>query len=228
MKKISNEPLVQLTHRKLSILFVLAINSAVLVGCSMITSEPDILVKSELERKLERYTELEPEIQRVLALESDMQIIVSELARYSILGNDPLGTKPSESSEQANSNQTQNDTGENVGATSSDFAVKARNCGTQSNAANGHCNMKIGLHIAAFSDEKFVLPGWLYLEKQLPTELTKGKSPLSTEIVQRNISYQSLRVGPFNSVYQAKQVCGKARHLVSCAVVEYHGRKVGD
>jgi hypothetical protein len=82
------------------------------------------------------------------------------------------------------------------------------------------------VHIAAFSDQINLLSGWLYLEKKLPTELTRGKRPLSTEIVQQNISYQSLRVGPFSSVYQAKKLCEEARHLVPCAVVEYHGEKV--
>jgi hypothetical protein len=182
----------------------------------MISSELEMVVKSELEQKFESYTELEPKIQRILALESDMQIIVSELARYSTLGNDPMGANSSEQIVQSGSNRSKSDS---VGNTI--------NCGNKLNAVNGHCNMKIGLHIAAFSDEKFVLPGWRYLKKQLPVELTEGKRPLSTQIVKQDVTYQSLRVGPFTSVYQAKTVCEQARHLVSCAVVEYRGTRVG-
>ena len=227
MTKTSDKSLVPAINSKFSPLFLLTISSALLVSCSMITNEPEVLGQSELEQRLERYTELEPEIQRVLALESDMQIIVAELARYSTLGNDPMGATSPEQIEQADSNQTKSDSPINAGVTSSNSIGNTRNCGTKSTTVNGHCNMEIGLHIAAFSDEKFVLPGWLYLKKQLPAELTQGKRPLSTEIVQQNISYQSLRVGPFNSVYQAKKVCDETRHLVSCAVVEYHGKTVG-
>jgi hypothetical protein len=216
MTKTSDMSLVPVINSQLSTFFLLAMNSALLMGCSMISSELEMVVKSELEQKFESYTELEPKIQRILALESDMQIIVSELARYSTLGNDPMGANSSEQIVQSGSNRSKSDS---VGNTI--------NCGTKLNAVNGHCNMKIGLHIAAFSDEKFVLPGWRYLKKQLPVELTEGKRPLSTQIVKQDITYQSLRVGPFTSVYQAKNVCDQARHLVSCAVVEYRGTRVG-
>jgi hypothetical protein len=226
MRKTTAKSSVPVINSRLSTLLLLSINSALLVGCSMISSELEMVVKNELEQKLERYTELEPEIQRMLALESDMQIIVSELARYSTLGSDPMGSPTSKSSGQADTNQIQNNTENNAEVTSSNSENKTGDCSTKLNAANGHCNMKIGLHIAAFRDEKFVLPGWLYLVKKLPAELTEGKRPLSTEIVQHDITYQSLRVGPFTSVYQATTVCEQARHLVSCAVVEYRGRKV--
>ena len=191
MTKISDKPLVPILNSKLSTLFGIVINGALLSGCSMMSSEPEIVVKSELEQKLESYTELEPEIRRILALESDMQIIVSELARYSTLGNDPLATTSPENNLQNNGNQIQNNTEENVGITASNSKATTRNCNTVSNQENGHCNMKIGLHIAAFKDEKFLLPGWLYLEKKLPAELTEGKRPLSIEIVQQDISYQN-------------------------------------
>jgi hypothetical protein len=216
MTKISDKSLVPTLNSKLSTLFGIVINGALLSGCSMMSSEPETVVKSELEQQLESYTELEPEIRRILALESDMQIIVSELARYSALGNDPLATTSPE-----------NNSEKNVGITANNSKAKTRNCSTESNAVSGHCSMKIGLHIAAFRDEKFLLPGWFYLEKKLPAELTEGKRPLSTEIVQQDISYQSLRVGPFSSVYHAKAVCEQASHLVSCAVVEYRGKNVG-
>ncbi|MBU3003032.1 hypothetical protein [Paraglaciecola arctica] len=226
MQKNNDKFLVSMINGSLTNMFFLLINSALLVSCSMVDNELDVLVKSELEQKLERYTELEPELQRILALESDMQIIVAELARYSTLGTDPLGTTPIKSNVQSDNKRIQNTTEENNSVTRNYAADNPSNCRSKSNALIGHCKFEIGLHIAAFSDEKSVLPGWLYLQKKLPTELTRGKRPLRTEIVQQNIAYQSLRVGPFTSVNQAKRICDGARHLVSCAVVEYLGSKV--
>ncbi|GAC20092.1 hypothetical protein [Paraglaciecola arctica] len=228
MPKTNNKSLVPMINSNLSTLFFLVVNSALLAGCSMMNSDSEVLVKSELEQKLERYTDLEPEIQRILALESDMQIIVAELARYSTLGDDPMGTSTSETSVQVGSVQSPKAEDNNGAVTRTNVtAQKTHNCGSTLNGVSGHCNVEIGVHIAAFSDKKSVLSGWLYLEKKLPTELTRGKRPLRAEIVQQNIAYQSLRVGPFNSVTQAKKICDEARHLISCAVVEYLGSKVG-
>jgi hypothetical protein len=227
MTKTSDMCLVPAMNSKLSTFILLAMNSALLMGCSMIMGDPEDVVKSELEKKLERYNQLEPDIQRMLALESDMQIIVAELARNSTLGNDPMGTSASVTSEEVGSDQSQNAADNNASVTSNNVAAQTpRNCDTRLNGVYGHCNVDIGVHIAAFSDKKYVLPGWLYLEKQLPIELTSGKRPLRTEIVKQNISYQSLRVGPFTSVSQAKRVCEEASHIVNCAVAEYRGQKV--
>lgn len=227
MTKTSENPFEQAVKRKISSLLLVAINSALIMGCSMLSTEPEVVLKGELEQRLERYTKLEPEIQRILALESDMQLIISELSNYSTLGTDPLGNTVTATTMQNAGNQDLDLKDTSIDGTNSQKVVNTSGCTNSSNTQLGHCSIKIGLHIAAFSDKESVLPGWLYLKNQLPIVLTKGKSPLSIEVKQDNIAYQSLRLGPFNSVYQAKKVCDEARHLVSCAVVKYYGRKVG-
>jgi hypothetical protein len=206
---------------KLAILMVVTFNGVFLSGCSLLKvyeeQEQEQQVQSEIELQMERYGKMEPEIQRILSLESDMQLIVAELGKYTSLGTDPLGSVESENSELASSS---------TDSTVVDNITDVSPCVKNGTKPTGHCIYKIGIHIAGFKDKKYVSPGWLFLKKRLPISLSEGMQPLMTPVVINNNVYQSLRIGPFRSVNQAKRMCDESRHIIQCSVTEYKGQVV--
>jgi hypothetical protein len=207
---------------KLAILMVVTFNGVFLSGCSLLKLYEDQdqdqeQIQSEIELQVERYDKMEPEIQRILSLESDMQLIVAELGKFSSLGTDPLGSVESENSELANSS-TDSTMMNNIAVDSP--------CVKNGTKPTGHCIYKIGIHIAGFKDKKYVQTGWRFLKKRLPISLSQGMQPLMTPVVINNNVYQSLRIGPFRSVNQAKRMCDESRHIIQCSVTEYKGQVV--
>jgi hypothetical protein len=209
---------------KLAILIVVTFNGVFLSGCSLLKlyeeqeqEQEQQQEQSEIELQMERYDKMEPEIQRILSLESDMQLIVAELGKYSSLGTDPLGSVESENSELANSS---------TDSTIMDNIAVDSPCVKNGTKLTGHCIYKIGIHIAGFKDKKYVPPGWLFFKKRLPISLSQGMQPLMTPVVINNTVYQSLRIGPFRSVIQAKRMCDESRHIIQCSVTEYKGQEV--
>jgi hypothetical protein len=183
-------------------------------GCSLIDSDKERESPKEIKSNLDYYTNLEPELKRVLALESDMQVIIAELVKYSNLASVPL------------TDNTQVQVGALQPVTefaeSDSMQVEQRDGGDAK--PSGNINVNIGIHIAAFSDNQHVLPGWRYLKKLLPNGL-KNKRPLSSTIHINDNTYYSLRLGPFTSVIKAKKACDRVFEKINdCSITEYRGK----
>jgi hypothetical protein len=204
--------------KKQSKILVFTLGCCLASGCSMIDQYAESKMQSVIGQQMEQFTKLEPEVQRVLALESDMQIIIGELGKYSNLGTDPLGND-----EDTVDGQVQTDKGIEPSQNSTNEYLTLNRCGQNSKVVSSHCNKQVGIHLAAFSDSKYVLPGWLYLKNQLPVAL-QVKLPLKTEIHKQDTTYYSLRLGPFTSVTKAKKICDGLGLQISCSVTEYYGR----
>lgn len=193
-------------------------------GCSILANNIVNELHSAFGEDIEYYTQLKPEMQRVLALESDMKVIIDELGKQSNLGTDPLAepTDTAETTATFARNQGEPAINGRYTESASNFDIKPCNTDVQS---TGHCHRKIGIHIAAFSDSKFVSSGWLHIKELLPADL-KEKHPLSAPINKNDVTYQSLRIGPFTSVAKAKRACETLVLPSKCSVTEYYGTRI--
>ena len=193
-------------------------------GCSILASNMVSELRDTFGEDIEYYTQLKPEMQRVLALESDMKVIIDELGKQSKLGTDPLADPTDFVDTTANyaSSQRASLPNDRYCDVVSNFDIKPCNSAVQN---TGHCHRKIGIHIAAFSDSKFVSSGWLHIKELLPASL-KEKYPLSAPINKDDVTYHSLRIGPFTSVAKAKQACETLVLPMKCSVTEYYGKRL--
>jgi hypothetical protein len=185
-------------------------------GCSLIDSDKESEFQNELNNNLDYYISLEPELKRVLALESDMQVIIAELGKNSNLASVPL----------SDNTQVQIGALQPVSELAQSDSIQVEQGDGGDAKPSGNKNVNIGIHIAAFSDNQYVLPGWRYLQKRLPNGL-KNKRPLSSTIHINDNTYYSLRLGPFTSVLKAKKACdGVLEQIHDCSVAEYIGRRI--
>ena len=193
-------------------------------ACSLVASNIVNELQQTFGAEIEQYTQLKPEMQRVLALESDMRVIVDELGKHSNLGTDPLAA-PSDvednAATQVASQNAQSPNGLSV-VVATPYDLPPCNISQQPTL---HCHRVIGLHIAAFSDAKFISSGWQHIKQMLPGDL-KEKQPLSAPIRKNNMTYHSLRIGPFTSVATAKRACDSLALPSRCSVTEYYGQRI--
>jgi hypothetical protein len=193
-----------------------AISCYLTTGCSLMDSDKESDAQNVLNNNLDYYTNLEPELKRVLALESDMQVIIAELGKNSNLASVPL----------SDNTQVQIGSLQPVTEFAEIDSLQVDQPDGADATATGKKNINVGIHIAAFSDNQYVLPGWRYLKKKLPNSL-KDKRPLSSTIHINDNTYYSLRLGPFTSVLKAKKACDRVLVQINdCAVTEYRGRRL--
>lgn len=85
---------------------------------------------------------------------------------------------------------------------------------------------EFALHLVSYSQEKQIDTGWKKL-KDLINPITCNRQPLVDEVVVNSKKYYSLRVGPYLTSQQVREVCSMvSKQGLYCGVAKYSGKSI--